>query len=67
MFADWVTAGGNLIAMRPDPDLAGLLGLTDAGTDLADAYLQIDTTAGSPAPGSSARRSSSTAPPTATP
>ena len=25
------TAGGNLIAMRPDPQLAGLLGLTDAG------------------------------------
>ncbi len=25
---DWVQAGGNLIAMRPDPQLAGLLGLT---------------------------------------
>ena len=30
MFETWVTAGGNLIAMRPDPDLAGLVGLTDA-------------------------------------
>ena len=39
----WVTAGGNLIAMRPDPDLAGLLGLTDTGTDLSDAYLLFDT------------------------
>ena len=28
MFADWVTAGGNLIAMRPDKKLASLLGLT---------------------------------------
>ena len=39
----WVDGGGNLIAMRPDPDLAGLLGLTDSGTDLSDAYLQFDT------------------------
>ena len=31
MFADWVTAGGNLIAMRPDADLAGLLGLDRRG------------------------------------
>ena len=23
MFSDWVTAGGNLIAMRPDKQLAG--------------------------------------------
>ena len=51
MFDDWVTAGGNLIAMRPDPDLAGLLGLVDAGTDLSDAYLQIDTGAGKPGAG----------------
>ncbi len=27
-------AGGNLIAMRPDNDLAGLLGLTDASSAL---------------------------------
>ena len=32
MLSDWVQAGGNLIAMRPDPQLAGLLGLTDAST-----------------------------------
>ena len=30
MFTDWVNGGGNLIAMRPDKQLAGLLGLTDA-------------------------------------
>ena len=35
MFTNWVTAGGNLIAMRPDKQLAALLGLTDAATTLA--------------------------------
>jgi hypothetical protein len=39
----WVNGGGNLVAMRPDKQLAGLLGLTDAGTTLANAYLQVDT------------------------
>ena len=29
-FTNWVTAGGNLIAMRPDKQLAGLLGLTES-------------------------------------
>ena len=51
MFESWVTAGGNLIAMRPDPDLGGLLGLVDEGTDLSDAYLRIDTGAGRPGAG----------------
>ena len=36
----WVNGGGNLIAMRPDKQLAGLLGLTDAGATLSNAYLQ---------------------------
>jgi len=45
MLGDWVQAGGNLIAMRPDAKLAGLLGLTDAGGTLADAYLKVDTSA----------------------
>ncbi|MFN0027971.1 MAG: Ig-like domain-containing protein [Acidimicrobiales bacterium] len=44
MFTTWVNGGGNLVAMRPDKRLAPLLGLTDAGTTLADAYLRIDTT-----------------------
>ena len=39
MFASWVNSGGNLIAMRPDPQLATLLGLTATGTTLSDAYL----------------------------
>jgi fibronectin type 3 domain-containing protein len=47
----WVNAGGNLIALRPDKQLAGLLGLTDAGTTLANAYLKIDTTGSSPGAG----------------
>ena len=52
MFTNWVTAGGNLIAMHPDKQLAGLLGLTDAlgvlpSTQLY-AYLRVDT---SQAPG----------------
>jgi VCBS repeat-containing protein len=42
MFSDWVNAGGNLIAMRPDKQLANLLGLTDAGSTLANAYLQFN-------------------------
>jgi hypothetical protein len=31
MFSAWVQGGGNLVAMRPDKKLAGLLGLADAG------------------------------------
>ena len=46
MFANWVTAGGNLIAMRPDKQLAGLLGLTDAGSTLSEGYLLVDTGSG---------------------
>ena len=66
MLTSWVNAGGNLIAMRPDPQLATLLGLTAAGTTLANAYLAIDTT---PRAGPGHRRqtrSSSTARPTGT-
>ena len=43
MLSDWVTAGGNLIAMRPDKQLGGLLGLTDAGATLSNAYLRVNT------------------------
>jgi hypothetical protein len=39
----WVEAGGNLIAMRPDPRLAGLLGLGADTGDLAEGYIGIDT------------------------
>ncbi|MEV6492488.1 DUF4082 domain-containing protein [Actinoplanes sp. NPDC051633] len=43
MFSTWVNAGGNLIALRPDKQLASLLGLTDAGSTLSEGYLKIDT------------------------
>jgi hypothetical protein len=46
MFNNWVQQGGNLIAMRPDGDLAGLLGLTKAGGTLGNAYLQVNTGSG---------------------
>ncbi|WP_255436511.1 N,N-dimethylformamidase beta subunit family domain-containing protein [Tessaracoccus sp. MC1756] len=39
----WVNAGGDLVAMRPDPALAPLLGLLPAVGTLANAYLQVDT------------------------
>jgi hypothetical protein len=45
MLADWVGAGGNLIALRPDPQLAGLLGLNITSSTLANGYLLIDTAA----------------------
>jgi hypothetical protein len=43
MFSDWVTGGGNLIAMRPDKQLAGLLGLLDAAATLSNGYLLVNT------------------------
>ncbi len=45
MFSDWVTGGGNLIAMRPDKKLATLLGLVDANALLPEGYIKVDTTA----------------------
>ena len=36
-------AGGNLIAMAPDAQLAGLLGITSLGTALSNGYLLVDT------------------------
>ncbi|MGH2797257.1 MAG: LamG-like jellyroll fold domain-containing protein, partial [Thermoleophilaceae bacterium] len=44
MLSDWVAAGGNLVAMRPDEKLAGLLGIEPSGGALADGYLRVDTT-----------------------
>jgi hypothetical protein len=38
----WVQGGGNLIAMRPDKKLAGLLGLTDAASTLTNGYVKVD-------------------------
>ncbi|HEY6507078.1 MAG TPA: N,N-dimethylformamidase beta subunit family domain-containing protein, partial [Vicinamibacterales bacterium] len=46
MLSDWVDAGGLLVAMRPDAQLAGLLGLTPAGGSLTDKYLLVNTSSG---------------------
>jgi hypothetical protein len=45
MLSNWVNGGGNLIAMAPDPQLAGLLGIAATGSTLSDRYLLIDTSA----------------------
>jgi hypothetical protein len=42
MFTNWVNGGGNLIAMKPDKKLAGLLGLVDAAATLTNTYLLIN-------------------------
>ncbi|MFY9824876.1 MAG: hypothetical protein WAM82_26085 [Thermoanaerobaculia bacterium] len=45
LLADWVNAGGRLIALRPDAQLASLLGITPVSSTLANGYLLIDTSA----------------------
>ena len=50
MFAQWVAGGGNLIAMRPDAHLSGLLGLVATGGTLAEGYVLVNT-AGAPGRG----------------
>lgn len=41
---DWVSAGGSLIAFKPDLQLAPLLGITDGGSIISDGYIKVDTT-----------------------
>ena len=43
LLSNWVSGGGNLIAIAPDPQLAGLLGLGASSGTLADGYLRVDT------------------------
>ena len=45
MFRDYVSGGGNLIAFRPDKQLASVFGISDAGGTVSEGYLQIDTAA----------------------
>ncbi|MBW8876261.1 MAG: hypothetical protein JF614_14945 [Acidobacteria bacterium] len=45
LLTDWVNAGGRLIALRPDAQLASLLGITPANSTLANGYLLINTSA----------------------
>ena len=44
--SNWVNAGGNLIAMRPGNELAGLAGLGGDAGDVANGYIQVNTTSG---------------------
>ena len=46
MLTNWVNGGGHLIAMRPDPQLASLLGLSPSNGTLSNAYLQVQTSSG---------------------
>ena len=46
MFTNWVNAGGNLVAMRPDKKLASLLGLTSTTLTLTNGYLLVNTSSG---------------------
>jgi hypothetical protein len=41
--SNWVARGGKLIAMRPDEQLASLLGISNAAASRSEAYLQVDT------------------------
>jgi hypothetical protein len=43
MLSSWTTAGGQLVAMRPDAKLAGLLGITPSGTTRVNQYVKVDT------------------------
>ena len=40
---NWVSNGGNLIAFKPDMQLASLLGITDGGSTLSEGYIKINT------------------------
>lgn len=46
LLGNWVAGGGNLIAMRPDQDLAKLLGLKPITKRLRNAYLLVNTSTG---------------------
>jgi Domain of unknown function (DUF4082)/Bacterial Ig-like domain/Bacterial Ig domain len=45
VLSNWVSGGGNLIAMAPDTQLAGLLGLAPVGSTLSNGYLLVNTSA----------------------
>lgn len=44
--SNWVYAGGNLITLRPDKQLAGLPGLSDVGSTLLEGYLLVNSSNG---------------------
>ncbi|HEX5150554.1 MAG TPA: N,N-dimethylformamidase beta subunit family domain-containing protein, partial [Parafilimonas sp.] len=43
MLTDWVNAGGTLIALKPDAQLASLMGITKVAGSLTDKYLLVNT------------------------
>ncbi|MFE6867586.1 Ig-like domain-containing protein [Kitasatospora sp. NPDC057692] len=45
LFSTWTNGGGQLVAMRPDKQLAPLFGLTPTAGTRADAYLKVNTAA----------------------
>ncbi len=44
MFTSYVSGGGNLIAIKPDKQLADIFGITDATGTIENGYLRIDAT-----------------------
>jgi hypothetical protein len=42
LFSNYVTGGGRLVAMRPDAQLAGVLGIAFAGGTVGNGYLLVD-------------------------
>lgn len=46
LLSNWVNDGGTLIALRPDAQLAPLLGITATGNTLSDKYLLVNTASG---------------------
>lgn len=46
LFSDWVNAGGVFIALRPDAQLGGLMGITLVGGTLSNQYLLVNTASG---------------------
>jgi hypothetical protein len=46
MLANWVTAGGTLIAFHPDAQLAGLFGISPIGGTLSNKYILVNTLTG---------------------
>ncbi|HWQ11514.1 MAG TPA: hypothetical protein VNL77_01870, partial [Roseiflexaceae bacterium] len=42
LLSSYVHGGGRLLAMRPDPQIAPLFGLTPSGTSQHDGYLRLD-------------------------
>ena len=42
LFSSYVHGGGNLIAFRPDKQLAPVFGISDTGTRIAEGYIKIE-------------------------